>query len=159
MKEIWGSVTKTLQENLGKLGTFIYQLAFGVLNFVIGITVSIYILWDKERFSERIVKILRAFLESRATDIIEFFKEVDLTFGRFLVGKSIDSLIIGILCFIGLSVINVRFVLILSIIVGLTNMIPYFGPFMGGIPLLSSLYFIRLFKRYGLLYSYFCYSN
>lgn len=135
INELLSTFSKTLQENIAKLGTMIYSFAFGILNFIIGVAISLYILWDKEQFSNRIVRILRAFFgEEKAADIIEFFKEVDLTFGKFIVGKSIDSLIIGILCFIGLTVLNVRFALILSIIVGITNMIPYFGPFIGAVP-------------------------
>lgn len=135
ISEILSSLSKTMQENIAKLGNFIYGLAFGVLNFIIGIAISMYLLADKEKFVYRIKRILKAFLGNERTDsIISFCKEVDLTFGRFIVGKSIDSLIIGILCFIGLKILGVRFALILSIIVGITNMIPYFGPFIGAIP-------------------------
>lgn len=135
ISEILSSLSKTMQENIAKLGSFIYGFAFGVLNFIIGIAISMYLLWDKEKFACRINKILRAFFgNEKASDIVEFFKEVDLTFGRFIVGKSIDSLIIGILCLIGLKLLGVRFALILSIIVGITNMIPYFGPFIGAVP-------------------------
>lgn len=133
--ELLSTLSKTLQENIAKLGNMIYGFMFGILNFIIGVAISLYILWDKEQFSRRIVRILRAFFgEEKAKGVIEFFEEVDLTFGKFIVGKSIDSLIIGILCFIGLSVLGVRFALILSIIVGITNMIPYFGPFIGAVP-------------------------
>ena len=55
-------------------------------------------------------------------------------FGGFIIGKIVDSIIIGILCFLGLSVMNMPYTLLVSVIVGVTNVIPFFGPFIGAIP-------------------------
>ena len=77
----------------------------------------------------------RAFSKKEKADlIIDYFSKVNSYFYNFLVGKLIDFTIIGILCFIGMSVLKLRYALLLSIIVGVLNMIPYFGPFMGAVP-------------------------
>ena len=55
-------------------------------------------------------------------------------FGGFIIGKIIDSLIIGVICFIGLSILNMPYTMLVSVIVGVTNVIPFFGPYIGAIP-------------------------
>lgn len=112
-------------------------LAFttGVLNVLLGFVISVYLLADKESFRRVAARVVCSlFSPSRARSIQEFFAEADQLFSRYIVGKSLDSLIIGILCFIGLNILNVRYALLLSAIVGVTNMIPYFGPFIGMVP-------------------------
>jgi len=61
-------------------------------------------------------------------------KEIHEVFSKYIVGKSLDSFIIAVLCFIGLSLMNIQYALLISFIVGITNMIPYFGPFIGMLP-------------------------
>ena len=107
----------------------------GFFKFLVGLIMSIYLLFDKESFIRNSKRLIyAAFTENRAASIIKFGREVDDTFSRYLIGKLIDSTIIGFLCYIGLSFIKAPYPLLLSIIVGITNMIPYFGPFIGMIP-------------------------
>ena len=102
---------------------------------LLGLVISVYLLADKEKFIRGIKKNLYAFLgRENADKTIDFGNEVNSIFTNFFVGKLIDSTIIGILCFIGLSLLKVRFALLLSIVVGIFNMIPYFGPFIGAVP-------------------------
>lgn len=107
----------------------------GIVKFIFGSLLSVYLLKDKEKFitnNKRFIKAL--FSPSRAAGIIQFGQEVNTLFSSYIVGKFVDSAIIGILCFIGLLIIKSPFALLISIIVGVTNMIPYFGPFIGMIP-------------------------
>ncbi|RQD70985.1 MAG: AI-2E family transporter [Tindallia sp. MSAO_Bac2] len=107
----------------------------GFLNFVLGLVISVYALADKESFKNGTESTLRAFIrKDRVEKIKDFGREADYLFSRFIVGKSIDSLIIGILCYIGLIIMDVRYALLLSVFVGVANMIPYFGPIIGMIP-------------------------
>ncbi|MEN1761670.1 AI-2E family transporter [Anoxynatronum sibiricum] len=107
----------------------------GFLNFLLGLVISFYALADKESFKKGIERFLRAFISSeRVEGIKQFGRDADLLFSRFIVGKTLDSVIIGILCYIGMSFLNVRYALLLSVVVGVTNMIPYFGPFIGMVP-------------------------
>ena len=121
----------TLSSIVGTAFSFTSKL----LNFVLGLFVSIYFLYEKEKLIDYMKKVIRAFSKKEKADlIIDYFSKVNSYFYNFLVGKLIDSTIIGILCFIGMSVLKLRYALLLSIIVGVLNMIPYFGPFMGAVP-------------------------
>ena len=111
------------------------NITSGLLNFVLGIFVSIYLLNDKERLLKYFKKVILAFLKKEKSDLVfEYFSRVNYFFYNFLVGKLIDSTIIGVLCYIGLMILGIKYALLLSIVVGVFNMIPYFGPFMGAVP-------------------------
>lgn len=106
-----------------------------LLDGVIAFIVAIYALGQKETFingSKRLIYSI--FKPHTANKIISISSESNYLMIRFFVGKSIDSLIIGILCFIGLYLMGNPYALLLSFIVGIFNMIPYFGPFIGAIP-------------------------
>ncbi|NLV75760.1 MAG: AI-2E family transporter [Tissierellia bacterium] len=118
-----------------------------LINFILGSIISIYILKDKEYFAKNIKKLTYAFFPvERANSIIEVFREIKKAFSNFLVGKILDSFIIGVLCFIGCSIMRIRYALLISLIVGVTNMIPYFGPFVGMIPSTIITFFYSPFK-------------
>ena len=128
-----------IPDTLGSLVDKLFDFAINFMGFlfriVVGMVIAIYLLLDKQRFQLGIKKILYSNLsEKKATSTILFFKDVHMIFSKYIVGKSIDSLIIGLMCFIGLLILDVRYAALLAIIVGITNMIPYFGPFIGMIP-------------------------
>ncbi|MBR4163603.1 MAG: AI-2E family transporter [Solobacterium sp.] len=108
----------------------------GVLkNFILGTIISIYLLGSWEKFSFQIKMITYALLPRNIADWIK--KEVRLTdekFSGFIYGKLIDSFIIGVLCFIFVSLTKMPYAMLISIIVGVTNIIPFFGPYLGAIP-------------------------
>lgn len=113
----------------------IYVFGRVTLNFVMALFISFYMLFDKENFGKQIRKIVYALSnEAAAARFFVNANRVHHIFQDFIVGKAVDSLIIGILAFIGLSLMDAPFPLILSLIIGVTNMIPYFGPFIGAIP-------------------------
>ncbi len=127
---------------LPQLNTWISALATGVLGAVglvsdllIGIIVSIYTLSSKEKFASQGKMLIYAiFSPDAANVIIEVIRESHLIFGGFIIGKIIDSTIIGILCFIGCSILKMPYTLLISIFVGVTNVIPFYGPYIGAIP-------------------------
>lgn len=107
----------------------------GVWNFIIGMIISIYVLLNKEVFSSQAKKITYSlFSRSRANLLLKDTRFISDTFSGFLVGKLLDSLIIGILCFIGCTILRLPYAVLVSVIVGVTNIIPFFGPFIGAIP-------------------------
>ncbi len=113
------------------------NIATILLNVVLGIVISIYILFDKEIIGERSRKIVYAILPKKASEnLIQFCKESNYTFEKFFVGKIIDSTIIGIIFFVGATLLKAPFAMLLSIIIGVTNMIPFFGPFIGAVPVI-----------------------
>ena len=114
-----------------------------VYNWVIGIVVSIYMLGNKEKLCYQARAITVAYLPLKwSRKVLRITDMCNKKCGRFLIGKIIDSLIIGVICFIGLSIFNFDYALLISVIVGVTNVIPFFGPFIGAIPCALLLLFI-----------------
>lgn len=116
--------------SLGIIGTF--GLA---IDLFVALVICVYVLNSKEIFQAQIKKaIIALFSEKKAKEIFEFGNICNNTFGGFINGKIIDSIIIGIICFVGMSILNMPLAVLISVIVGITNIIPFFGPFIGAIP-------------------------
>ena len=97
--------------------------------------ISIYLLIDKEKFFALGKKVTASLFNEKHTRVIlDLAKRTNLTFGRFIGGKIVDSAIIGVLTFIILTIFKMPYVLLISVIIGITNVIPFFGPFIGAIP-------------------------
>ncbi|NBH13437.1 AI-2E family transporter [Lachnospiraceae bacterium] len=106
-----------------------------LFNVVIGIIISIYVLMSKEIFIGQSKKVIYAlFSGDKANAIIHTVHKSNEIFGGFISGKILDSLIIGILCFICLYFMNMPYSVLVSVIVGVTNVIPFFGPYLGAVP-------------------------
>lgn len=119
------------------VSTKIIGIFTGVFNFIIGLFVSVYVLFNKELFAAQAKKIMYSlFSKARANLIIKDTRFISDTFIGFIVGKILDSIIIGLLCFVGVTILNMPsdYRILISVIVGVTNIIPVFGPFIGGIP-------------------------
>ncbi|MBR4207741.1 MAG: AI-2E family transporter [Lachnospiraceae bacterium] len=148
------NVNRYLQENDGKINTWISEhilgraqdviltLSTGVFNIVkvlfnliMGLLISIYLISSKETFIGQFKKTLYSVLKRETTNaLLDSVRFVNNTFLGFFGGKIIDSFIIGVLCFILTSIIGTPYAALVSLIVGVTNIIPYFGPFIGAIP-------------------------
>ncbi len=110
----------------------VYGFAKSVFSMIIGIVVAVYLLISKEKFLAQAKKIVVAsFRQSRADRLMEIGRLANKSLGGFLVGKLIDSLIIGILSYIGMTILRLPYALISSVFVGLSNIIPFFGPIIG----------------------------
>ncbi len=104
-------------------------------NFVIGFILSIYVLGSKEKFAGQAKKIAYALFDRKGgNELISNFRFIHSTFIGFIGGKIVDSIIIGIICFVCTSIIGTPYAILVSVIVGVTNVIPFFGPWIGGIP-------------------------
>ena len=124
-----------LQGMFTSLTSSVVAMAKVLLNLVIGLIISIYLLLSKEKFLAQAKKLLYALLGNRrAGYVCNVCTFANRAFGGFIGGKIIDSIIIGVLCFIGLSVLRMPYALLISIIVGVTNIIPFFGPYLGAVP-------------------------
>ena len=107
----------------------------GIFNFIFGIIIAIYLLSGKEQFIAQTKKILYSFINKNRVDfLIELAHEGNDIFSGFISGKILDSLIIGIICFASMSILKMPSAMLVSLLVGITNVIPYFGPFIGAIP-------------------------
>ena len=106
-----------------------------LMNFLIGLIISIYLLIDKEKYIAQSKKMLYAFFKrERANNFINNLRYSDKIFGGFITGKIVDSMIIGVMCYIGMLVIGSEYSVLIAVVIGVTNVIPYFGPFIGAIP-------------------------
>ncbi len=120
------------------------RFAAVLLNIVVGVIISIYLLFDRERFFAQVKKLLTAVLPRRANQVLsEIALETHTIFQGFIVGKIIDSVIIGVLCYIGMLILRLEYSVLISVIVGVTNVIPYFGPFIGAIPGILILFIVE----------------
>ncbi len=125
--------TDMMQNLVPAVFTTFTAIVKAVLNLFISFMVSIYMLSDHKELRYNTKKLVYAILpKNKANKAITVCQESIRIFGGFLFGKAIDSLIIGILCFILMTVFRFPYPLLISVIVGITNMIPYFGPFIGG---------------------------
>ena len=113
----------------------VYAVIETLFNMLVGIIVSVYILKDKEKFVAQIKRIFYSTMSfKKANNVIAFWRLTHDKFGNFITGKIFDSMIIGVLCFIILAIFNIPYSALISVIVGVTNVIPFFGPFIGAIP-------------------------
>lgn len=107
----------------------------GVFNFGIGIFISIYILADKSRLMSQMKRIYRAFLPRRISRHIGNAANIAYhTFRSYVAGQLLDAMIVGTLATIGLSVFGFPYAMLIGVMMGVTNVIPFFGPFIGAIP-------------------------
>ena len=117
------------------VGTGVWNVLLFVKNVLIGLIVAVYLLASRKKFSKQGVLVVRSMVKPRWADLIlEEIAYVDKMFGGFIDGKLVDSAIIGVLCYIGCSAFRFPNALLVSVIVGVTNIIPFFGPFLGAIP-------------------------
>ena len=123
-----GSIVSGVGSSVTKILQFLYDM-------LIGLFVTCYLLGSRKKFARQSVLIVRSVLKPRWADM--FLNEVifiDRMFGGFIDGKILDSGIIGLLCYLGCIIFKFPNALLVSAIVGITNVIPFFGPFIGGIP-------------------------
>ena len=124
---------------LTRFSSSIFSSMLGLLvtawNLLIGLIISVYLLVSKESFAGQSKKIIYAIWEEEtANKLISNIRFVNATFGGFINGKLVDSLINGLICFIGMTLLQLPYPLLISVIVGITNIIPFFGPYLGAIP-------------------------
>ncbi|HAE61264.1 MAG TPA: hypothetical protein DCG38_02855 [Eubacteriaceae bacterium] len=127
--------TELLAQILPYVGDYIVGLTSGIYNWLIGMIISIYLLYGKDTLIIQMNRMTKAFCpEKYFVKTIEISHRANYIFNRFITGNVIDSLIVGIICFIGTSFMQMPFPLLVSVIIGITNIIPIFGPFIGAIP-------------------------
>ena len=126
---------KNMGDNINKVLNFTTSIAKFVLNLIFGVLISIYMLMHKDIYKGQVIKgVFAIFNEDKAKSIIDFWHSVNNTFSRFVIARIVDSIIIGVLCWISCLILGFNNSLLIAFIVGITNVIPYFGPFLGAIP-------------------------
>ncbi|MEQ2519904.1 AI-2E family transporter [Ruthenibacterium sp. CLA-JM-H11] len=111
------------------------QIGNGFISAVTALISSVYMLMGKDRLLRQLRKAVLALLPlPRARSVLEVCSRANRVFGGFIIGKIIDSSIIGVLCFVCMTLLRLPFAVLISVIVGVTNIIPFFGPFIGAVP-------------------------
>lgn len=129
------SLVPQMSDIMTTVSAGIYSVVQVFFNFFFGFVIAIYFLYNKELFAAQLKKVLFSFASPRQSNaVLRNMRTVHRTFGGFLSGKIIDSLIIGLLFFIILTVFNFPYALLCSVIMGIFNIIPVFGPFIGAVP-------------------------
>lgn len=132
---VTNDMVPTLTRILTGLSSGLFSILIAMKNILIGVIVMVYLLNMKEKLITQAKMIVySAFPLKAANKIVEEFRYVHHVFGGFIIGKLLDSLIIGILSFVLLTWMKMPYVLLVSVIIGVTNVIPFFGPFIGAVP-------------------------
>lgn len=132
---------------IASITTGVYNVVRAIFNVIIGFIVAVYVLMTKEKFIGQLKKIIYAIFRPRYGNVVmEVIRKADDVFGGFFIGKIIDSLIIGCICFVGLAILRMPYVALVSVIVGVTNIIPFFGPYIGAIPSVILIFLVDPMK-------------
>ncbi|MCI8577940.1 MAG: AI-2E family transporter [Lachnospiraceae bacterium] len=132
---VTNDVVPNLRKIIGEVSNGVFTFLNVIKNMLIGIIVMVYLLNMKEKLLTQMKMILYSICPVKlANKLLEEGRYVHQIFGGFIIGKLVDSLIIGIMCFVLLNVMKMPYVLLISVIIGVTNVIPFFGPFIGAIP-------------------------
>lgn len=124
-----------LKEYLPLITAYLQTIAGAVLDVVLGLVFAVYFLFAKENLAAQTKKVLHAiFSDKRYQSIIEVVTLANRTFGRYFTGAILDSLLVGIICFILMTIVGLPYASLISVIIAVTNIIPIFGPFIGAIP-------------------------
>lgn len=123
------------QKYVAQITTGVISVVRGLLNFIIGIIVMVYVMSIQETLAGQSKKIIYAVCKPKIGNIIiETIRKTNEIFGGFISGKIIDSLIIGVIAYFGCLILRIPSSVLVAVIIGVTNVIPVFGPFIGAIP-------------------------
>ncbi len=126
------------------LYTGVYSAIKLMFNILVGIIVAVYVLMTKENFVGQGKKLVYAVFKQRYGNIVmDFVQKADEVFGGFFIGKLIDSLIIGCICFGCMYFLKLPYTVLISVIIGVTNIIPFFGPFIGAVPSVILIFLVN----------------
>ncbi len=131
-----GWIKSNLFSTVSTLAGSVLSVGSALVNLVVSVIVAVYLLLDRERYLAQLKKLLYAVSRNGRFNriVLETARQTNQIFSGFISGKLLDSLIVGVICFLCLTVLKMPYVLLVSVIVGVTNIIPMFGPFIGAVP-------------------------
>ncbi len=138
LTSLYPKIISYLTDTLANLLPYVVNTSMaivkGIVNLIISIMVSVYMISDHKNIFYQFKKLLYAVFPKQAADTARTIcRESTNIFLKFMYGKAIDSVIIGIICFVCMNIFKFPYTVLISVIVGITNMIPYFGPYIGGV--------------------------
>jgi len=130
-----GTIYDKLKPMLENILSGAWEIVTVVKNFLLGLIVSVYMLCSKEKLLAQFKKIIIAVTKKRTCEkVMAGFEQANSVFSGFITGKIIDSIIIGLICFIVLTIMSMPYATMISVMIGITNIIPFFGPLIGAVP-------------------------
>lgn len=134
-QDILRIVTTFLTTSLTGILSTTVTITSGVINFILSVILTIYMLSSKEKLIINFKKLLFAFSKKEiANKIVDISKLSNYTFSKFITGQCVEAVILGVLCFIGMTILSMPYALLISVLIGVTALIPIFGAFIGAIP-------------------------
>ena len=124
-----------LQEYLPMITGYLQNFATAVFDIILGLVFAVYFLCAKEHLSAQAKKVARSILNEKYYEkLISVITLTDKTFGKYFVGAILDSLLVGFICFLLVQLFGMPYAPLIGVVIGITNIIPIFGPFLGAIP-------------------------
>ena len=125
----------SLEKILSGLTSSVVSVVGGALDLIIGLCAAVYMLWSRDLFLAQSKKLVAALCKAPVADhILTLGRRIHKVFSGFIIGKLVDSLIIGVMCYIGMLILRLPYPALVATVVGVTNIIPFFGPFIVAIP-------------------------
>lgn len=146
LQQILVNINNALRETLSYVGAWLGTLVTdvfagvagmvsGIVQGLVGVVISIYLMASRERLFAQVQKVLRAVFPHKANEVLrQIGQDAHRIFNGYLAGAVLDAFCVGVLCFIGMSLFGWEYAMLISVIVGCTNVIPFFGPFIGATP-------------------------
>lgn len=136
---LWPSIinwsNRIMNDVISNFAGYFSSLTTHIYNWIIAIAFSVYLISGKEVLLEQSRAVIRAYMSrKRGERFIQICSQTNRIFNNFIAGNILDSLLVGALCFIGMNLLNMPYPLLISVIIGVTNLIPIVGPFIGAIP-------------------------
>ena len=124
--------TSLVVDNLMAISSSVYTIVF---HLFVGMVAAFYLLMDKEKFCAQVKKLCYSMFKPTTCELLIYWtRKAHHIFAGFTTGKILDSMIIGVICYVCMLIFGIEYPLLISVIVGVTNIIPFFGPFIGAIP-------------------------
>lgn len=134
------------QGGISAIVSYSVSVVQNIINFFIGLIITIYLLTDEEKFVRQLKKLLYTLLSEEHGDQVMFVGRLTgKMFNRFVFGQAMDSLVVGFVCWFGCTILKIPYAVLIGFVVGVTNMIPIFGPFIGAVPCSIILLLVKPF--------------
>jgi predicted PurR-regulated permease PerM len=134
-EELLNGLSSIIMSIVESLYGFVGELFSRIFNTLLSFILAIYMLLSKEKLTLLLKKMLYAFIATKvAINFRKFLAIMNKSFENFIRGQIVEAFIIGSICFVGMQIFGFQYALLISVIIGITNMIPMFGPYIGGIP-------------------------
>lgn len=138
--DITKKITSIVTESIPKIASYSYSFVKGFINLILAFVSAFYILLDRETLVKGIKKLNYSLFDKNFANYLTLWtNDAKTVFEQYIVGNIIDSFIVGVLCYVVILFLKIPYTNMIALIIGVTNVIPVFGPFLGAIPVIIIL--------------------